>query len=125
VYDTCHRYSSITQLKIINNGYSGSLLYNQRDSYNKKTFLSFSLQRRLIISRRAKKLSEGFMRFSNEIIAFVKKCSGENCQKLCSGEKWPAGAVARHIGAGHYSAQGLAKTIVDGKQVPELNIFPI
>lgn len=72
------------------------------------------------MSQRAKELSERFRGFNNEIIAFVENCSDENWKKVCSGEKWPVGVVARHIAAGHYSAFGLAKMIVDGKQLPEL-----
>ena len=72
------------------------------------------------MSQRAKKLSERFKGFNNEVIAFVENCSDENWEKVCSGEKWPVGVVARHIAAGHYSAFGLAKMIVDGKQLPEL-----
>ena len=72
------------------------------------------------MSQRAKELSERFMSFNNEVIAFVEKCSDENWEKVCSGEKWPVGVVARHIAAGHYSALGLAKMIADGKQLPEL-----
>jgi hypothetical protein len=72
------------------------------------------------MSQRAKELSKGFMGFNNEVIAFVEKCSDENWEKVCSREKWPVGVVARHIAAGHYSALGLAKMIVDGKQLPNL-----
>ena len=64
--------------------------------------------------------SERFMKFNNEVIAFVEKCSDESWAKVCSGEKWPVSVVARHIAAGHYSAFGLAKMIVNGKQLPEL-----
>jgi hypothetical protein len=72
------------------------------------------------MSQRAKELSERFMRFNNEVVAFVQKCSDESWQKVCSGEKWPVGVVARHIAAVHYSAFALAKMIVDGKPLPEL-----
>jgi hypothetical protein len=72
------------------------------------------------MSQRAKELSERFRKFNNEVIAFVEKCSDENWGKVCPGEVWPVGVVARHIAAGHYSAFGLAKMIVDGKQLPEL-----
>ena len=75
--------------------------------------------------QRAKELSERFMRFNNEVIAFVEKCSDENWEKVCSDEKWPVGVVARHIAAGHYSAFGLAKMIVDGEQLPELTMETI
>ena len=72
------------------------------------------------MSQRAKELSERFSMFNKEVIAFVEKCSDENWGKVCSGENWPVGVVARHIAAGHYSAFGLAKMIVEGKQLPEL-----
>jgi hypothetical protein len=72
------------------------------------------------MSKRAEELSERFMSFNNEVIAFVEKCSDENWKKICSGEQWPVGVVARHIAAGHYGALGMAKMIVDGKQLPEL-----
>ena len=75
--------------------------------------------------QRAKELSERFMSFNNEVIAFVEKCSDENWEKVCSSEKWPVGVVARHIAAGHYSAFGLAKMIVDGEQLPELTMETI
>ncbi len=75
--------------------------------------------------QRAKELSERFMSFNNEVIAFVEKCSDENWEKVTSGEKWPVGVVARHIAAGHYGAYDLAKMIVDGEQLPEITMEAI
>ena len=72
------------------------------------------------MSQRAREISELFKKFNKEVIAFVENCSDENWGKICSGENWPVGVVARHIAAGHYSAFGLAKMIVEGKQLPEL-----
>ena len=72
------------------------------------------------MSQRAKELSQRFMTFNNEVIEFVENCSDKNWRKVCSGEKWPVGVVARHIAAGHYGAIGLAKIIVAGKPLPEL-----
>lgn len=72
------------------------------------------------MSQRAEELSERFINFNNEVIEFVENCSDEDWKKVCSGENWPVGVVARHIAAGHYSAFGLAKMIVDSKQLPEL-----
>jgi hypothetical protein len=77
------------------------------------------------MGQRAKELSERFMSFYNEVIAFVEKCSYENWEKVTSGEKWPVGVVARHIAAGHYGAFDIAKMIVDGKQLPELTMEAI
>ena len=72
------------------------------------------------MSQRAKELSERFIKFNNEVTAFVEQCPDESWQKISSGENWPVGVVARHIAAGHYSAFGLAEMIVEGKPLPEL-----
>ena len=72
------------------------------------------------MSQRAKELSERFMGFNDSVIEFVEKCTDNNWEKVCPGEQWPVGVVARHIASGHYSAVGLAKLIVDGKQMPDL-----
>lgn len=72
------------------------------------------------MSQRAKALAERFLSFNNEMIAFVENCSEENWKKVCPGEQWPVGVVARHVAAGHYKAIGLAKAVVDGKKLPEL-----
>ena len=72
------------------------------------------------MSQRAKELAERFLSFNNDMIAFVENCSEENWKKVCPGEQWPVGVVARHVAAGHYRAVGLAKMIVAGKELPEL-----
>jgi hypothetical protein len=72
------------------------------------------------MSQRATALAERFLSFNNDMIAFVENCSEENWKKVCSGEQWPVGVVARHVAAGHYRAVGLAKMIVAGKELPEL-----
>jgi hypothetical protein len=72
------------------------------------------------MSQRATELAERFLSFNNDMIAFVKNCSEENWEKVCPGEQWPVGVVARHVAAGHYRAVGLAKMIVAGKELPEL-----
>jgi len=69
------------------------------------------------MSQSAEELSKSFVRFNNEVIAFVENCSDENWAKICPGENWPVGVVARHIAADHYSALGFAKMIVEGKQL--------
>ena len=94
------------------------LIINKMRTFRKRP--SIWSAKEVIMSQRAKELSERFMRFNSEMIAFVENCSDENWAIVCSGEKWPVGVVARHIAAGHYSALGLAKMIVDGKQLPEL-----
>jgi hypothetical protein len=72
------------------------------------------------MSKRAIDLAERFKVFNNELIAFVKNCSDENWRKVCPGEQWPVGVVARHIAASHYGALGLAKMMVAGEKLPEL-----
>jgi hypothetical protein len=72
------------------------------------------------MSQRATELAQRFLSFNNNMIAFVENCSEENWKKVCPGEQWPVGVVARHVAAGHYRAVGLAKMIVTGKELPEL-----
>ena len=71
------------------------------------------------MSKRAIGLAERFKAFNNELIAFVKNCSDEDWCKVCPGEQWPVGVVARHIAASHYGALGLAKMMVAGEKLPE------
>jgi hypothetical protein len=40
---------------------------------------------------------------------------------VCPGENWPVGVVARHVAAGHYRVLGLAKMIVEGRQMPDIS----
>ncbi|UCD80308.1 MAG: DinB family protein [Desulfobacterales bacterium] len=79
------------------------------------------LQRRIIMSQRAEEIAKRFTNFNNELIAFVESCSDEDWTKVCPGENWPVGVIARHLAAGHYRALGLAKMIVEGKELPELS----
>ena len=72
------------------------------------------------MSERAKDLAERFTAFNNEVMEFVENCSDENWRKVCPGENWPIGVVARHIGAAHYRALGLAKMIAAGEKLPKL-----
>jgi hypothetical protein len=72
------------------------------------------------MSQRATELAQRFLSFNKDMIAFVENCSEENWKKVCPGEQWPVGVVARHVAAGHYRAVGLAKMIVAGKELPEL-----
>jgi hypothetical protein len=82
-------------------------------------------QRRMVMSGRAQDLVKRFEGFNNEMIAFVENCSDEAWGKVCSGEEWPVGVVARHIAEGHYGALGLAKMIVAGKELPDLSMEAI
>jgi hypothetical protein len=73
-----------------------------------------------IMSKRAIDLSERFKTLNNELIGFVQSCSDENWRKVCPGEQWSVGVVARHIAASHYGALGLAKMMVTGEKLPDL-----
>ena len=72
------------------------------------------------MSSLAKELAERFKAFNNEMIAFVEKCSDEEWKKVCPGEEWPVGVVARHVAKGHYNAFNLAKMIVAGEKLPDI-----
>ena len=73
------------------------------------------------MSKRATDLAESFKAFNNEMIGFVENCSDENWRKVCTGEHWSVGVVARHVAASHYGALGLAKMMVAGEKLPELS----
>ncbi|NJD61163.1 MAG: DinB family protein [Deltaproteobacteria bacterium] len=72
------------------------------------------------MSQRAIDLAERFKTFNNEWIEFVTNCSDENWKKVCPGEQWPVGVVARHVAASHYGALDLAKMMVTGEKLPDL-----
>ncbi len=72
------------------------------------------------MSSQAKKLTERFKAFNNEMIAFVEKCSDEAWKKICPGEKLPIGVVASHVAKRHYGAIDWAKMIVAGEKLPEI-----
>ena len=72
------------------------------------------------MSKRAVDLAERFKAFNNDLIGFVENCSDGIWRKVCPGEQWSVGVVARHIAASHYGALGLAKMMVAGEKLPEL-----
>ena len=72
------------------------------------------------MSKRAIDLAERFKAFNDELIGFVENCTDEDWRKVCPGERWSVGVVARHIAASHYGALGLAKTMVAGEKLPDL-----
>jgi len=80
----------------------------------------FAFEQEEIMSKRADDLAERFKAFNNELIRFVENCPDEEWRKVCPGEQWPVGVVARHIAASHYGALGLAKLMVAGEKLPEL-----
>jgi hypothetical protein len=77
------------------------------------------------MNQRARELAERLTTFNNEMIALVEDCSEGNWRKICSGEEWTVGVVARHIAAGHYGALDLVKMIVTGETLPDLSMEAI
>ena len=77
------------------------------------------------MSRRANDLAERLRAFNNEVVLFVKGCSAEDWQKVCSWEQWSVGTTVRHIGAGHFSAVELARMMVGGTKLPHLTMDEI
>jgi hypothetical protein len=73
------------------------------------------------MSERTQKLAERLRAFRDEVIAFVEACSEKDWKKMCK-EEWPVGVTARHIGAAHFEAVGLARMIVKGEKLPELTM---
>jgi hypothetical protein len=72
------------------------------------------------MSQRARELAEKLEVFCSDVATFVENCSDEDWGKTCSGEGWPVGVVARHLGVGHFGILDLAKRIVGGEPLPEL-----
>jgi hypothetical protein len=70
----------------------------------------------------ATKLAERLRAFSAGVIAFVEGCTDENWRKVCVQEGWSVGVTARHIGAGHFEAVGLARMVVNGEKLPEFTM---
>ncbi|MCE5244460.1 MAG: DinB family protein [Desulfobacteraceae bacterium] len=74
------------------------------------------------MSEQSKDLANRLRAFNEEVISFVRNCTGEDWGRVCPWEEWPVGVVARHIGAGHYQAVALARAIVAGEKLPELGM---
>jgi len=74
------------------------------------------------MNEKAKALARRLHAFSNDIITFVEGCSETNWKKTCEKEEWPVGVTARHIGAAHFEAVGLARMIVNGEALLEFTM---
>ena len=74
------------------------------------------------MSQKAKKLAERLRAFTDDVIGFVEGCSDENWRKVLATEEWTVGVTARHIGAGHFEAVGLARMMVKGEKLPEFTM---
>jgi hypothetical protein len=86
------------------------------------TFQIMKYAREVPMSHRAKKLADRLRAFTDDVIAFVEGCSEKNWKKVCTTEDWPVGVTARHIGAGHFEAVGLARMMVNGEKLPDITM---
>jgi hypothetical protein len=78
------------------------------------------------MSQMVKDLAKRLRAFNDELIGFVEGCSDKDwCKVLATGEQWTVGVTARHIGAGHFNAIGLAKMMVNGEKLPEFTMEQI
>jgi hypothetical protein len=74
------------------------------------------------MSHNAENLAQRLRGFTAEVIGFVEGCSEENWRKVLAAEQWTVGVTARHIGAGHFDAVGLARMMVKGEKLPEFTM---
>jgi hypothetical protein len=74
------------------------------------------------MSQRAKRLAERLRTFTDDVIAVVEGCSEKEWGQACPAEGWTVGVTARHIGAGHFEAVGLARMMVNGEKLPEITM---
>jgi DinB superfamily len=72
------------------------------------------------MDRKGKELAERFQAFNSKMRSLVQACTDDDWLKVCGGEGWTVGVVARHVAGGHYGAIiELAKMIIAGKKLPE------
>jgi len=74
------------------------------------------------MSQKAKNLAERLRAFTDDVIGFVEGCTDQNWRKVLATEEWTVGVTARHIGAGHFEAVGLARMMVKGEKLPEFTM---
>ena len=74
------------------------------------------------MSQKAKNLAERLRAFTDDVIGFVEGCTDKNWRKVLATEEWTVGVTARHIGAGHFEAVGLARMMVKGEKLPEFTM---
>jgi hypothetical protein len=74
------------------------------------------------MSERSQSLAELIQVFNDAARAFVDRCPEEAWRKTCTSEDWSVGVVARHLAAGHFQIIRLARTMLQGKPLPELTM---
>lgn len=77
------------------------------------------------MSQRAENISQRIKSFADEVIVFVENLAESDWSKICDWEKWSVGVTARHIGAGHFGISKMAAMIVNGEDLPPLNMDQI
>ena len=74
------------------------------------------------MSERAQSLADLVQSFNDAVLAFVDRCPKKAWRKTCTDEDWSVGVVARHIAAGHLRVIQLARTMLQGKPLPDITM---
>jgi len=74
------------------------------------------------MSERSQSLAELIQVFNEAVRAFVDRCPEEAWRKTCTSEDWSVGVVARHVAASHFQVIQLARTMLQGKPLPDLTM---
>ena len=77
------------------------------------------------MSERAQLLADTIQAFNDAVMAFVDRCPEDAWRQTCQKEDWQVGVVARHVAASHFQVIRLAKTMLQGKPLPELTMEQI
>jgi hypothetical protein len=72
------------------------------------------------MSTRAQELSQQLKAFNDSFLSLVASADDDAWRRPCEHEKWSVGVVARHVGATHYRIVELARLMVAGQPLPEV-----
>src|SRR5438093_2162683 len=71
---------------------------------------------------RAEALAKQFETKAQEASGVLERLSDADWKKTTAAEQWTVGVVAHHVASGHETIAGLAKTVADGKPLPNLTM---
>jgi hypothetical protein len=72
------------------------------------------------VSTHAQELARQLKAFHDRFMSLVASADDEAWRRPCDSEKWSVGVVARHVGATHYRIVELAKMMVAGLPLPDV-----